>query len=142
MSMPSAVLNGRAHDGDVADVDPAARPRRRVFSAEYKLQILAEYDAAPEGVKGSVLRREGLYSSHVTEWRKARDAGALDGLKTQVRRSRRHPAEVELEKLRRRHERTEAELARTRLALDLLGKASALLESLAESADTDEGSTT
>jgi hypothetical protein len=53
MSMPTAVLNGRAHDGGVADVDPAARPRRRVFSAEYKLAILAEYAAAPEGVSGT-----------------------------------------------------------------------------------------
>lgn len=141
MSLPSAVLNGRAHDGGVADGDPAARPRRRVFSAEYKAQILAEYDAAPDGAKGSILRREGLYSSHVTEWRRARDAGVLDGLESQTRRPKRHRAELELEKLRRRHERTEAELARTRLALDIMGKASALLESLAESADNERPST-
>ena len=141
MSMPSAVLNGRAHDGGVADDDPAARPRRRVFSAEYKLAVLAEYDAAPEGAKGSILRREGLYSSHVTEWRKARDGGALGALKSGGGRPKRHPAEVELDKLRRRHERTEAELARTRLALDLMGKASALLELVAESADNDKPST-
>ena len=116
-------------------------PRRRVFSAEYKLAVLAEYDAAPEGEKGSILRREGLYSSHVTEWRRARDAGALVALQTATRKPARHPAEVELEKLRRRHERTEAELARTRLALDLMGKASALLESLVESADSERPST-
>ena len=141
MSMPTAVLNGRAHDGGVADEDPAARPRRRSFSADYKLAILAEYDAAPEGEKGSILRREGLYSSHVTEWRRARDLGGLGALEPRTRKSKRHPAEVELEKLQRRHERTEAELARTRLALDLMGKASALLESLAESADSDKPST-
>jgi len=139
--MPTAVLNGRAHDGGVADDDPAARPRRRVFTAGYKLTILAEYDAAPDGEKGSILRREGLYSSHVTEWRRARDAGALDALEPRTRQAKRHPAEIELEKLRRRHERTEAELARTRLALDLMGKASALLESLAESADNERPST-
>ena len=141
MSMPSAVLNGRAHDGGVAVDDPAARPRRRTFSAEYKLAVLAEYDAAPDGEKGSILRREGLYSSHVTEWRRARDVGALGALESRVRQSKRHPAEVELEKLRRRHERTEAELARTKLAVEILGKASALLESLAESADTERPST-
>jgi transposase len=141
MSMPSAVLNGRAHDGGVAEDDPAARPRRRAFSAEYKLAVLAEYDAAPEGEKGSILRRESLYSSHVTEWRRARDVGALGALEPRTRQAKRHPAEVELEKLRRRHERTEAELARTRLALDLMGKASALLESLAESADNERPST-
>ena len=138
--MPSAVLNGGAHHGGVADDDPAARPRRRVFTAEYKLGVLSEYDAAPEGEKGSILRREGLYSSHVTEWRKARDAGALGALESRARQSKRHPAEVELEKLRRQHQRTEAELARTKLALDLLGKASALLESLAESADNERPS--
>lgn len=136
--MPSALLNGRAHDDGVVDDDPSARPRRRVFSAEYKLGILAEYDAAPDGVKGSILRREGLYSSHVTEWRKARDLGALYALKSQARQPKRHPAEVELEKLRRRHERTEVELKKTRAALELMGKASALLELLAESADTDK----
>ena len=141
MSMPSAVLNGRAHDGGVAVDDPAARPRRRTFSAEYKLAVLADYDAAPDGEKGSILRREGLYSSHVTEWRRARDVGALGALESRTRESKRHPAEVELEKLRRRHERTEAELARTKLAVEILGKASALLESLAESADNERPST-
>ena len=141
MSMPSAVLNGRAHDGGVADSDPAARPRRRVFSAEYKLSVLAEYDAAPDGEKGSILRREGLYSSHVTEWRKARVAGSLRALESRSRQAKRHPAEVELEKLRRRHERTETELAKTRAALELMGKASALLELLVESADSEKPST-
>lgn len=142
MSMPSAVLLGRAHDGGVVDdVDPAARPRRRLFTAEYKLALLDEYDAAPDGAKGSVLRREGLYSSHVTEWRKARDAGAFEALTVKVRQPKRHPAEIELDRLRRRSERTEAELARTRLALEIMGKASALLELLAESADIETRST-
>jgi transposase-like protein len=140
MSLPTALLDGRAHNGDVPEIDPAARPQRRRFTAEYKQTILAEYEAAPEGEKGSVLRREGLYSSQITEWRQARDAGALDGLEPGVRKPKRSATEVELEKLKRKHERTEAELARTRLALDIMGKASALLESLAESADTDKKS--
>jgi len=142
MSLPTALLDGRAHNGDVPEIDPAARPQRRRFTAEYKQTILAEYEAAPEGEKGSVLRREGLYSSQITEWRQARDAGALDGLEPGVRKPKRSATEVELEKLKRKHERTEAELARTRLALDIMGKASALLESLAESADTDKKSPT
>jgi len=141
MTMPPAVLNGRAKNDGVADPDPAARPRRRAFSAEYKLGVLADYDAAPDGEKGSILRREGLYSSHVTEWRKARDAGSLQALESRTRQPKRHPAEIELDKLRRRQARTEAELARTRAALELLGKASALLELLAESADHDKPST-
>jgi hypothetical protein len=56
----------------------AEQPKRRTFTAEYKLAMVAEYDAATEpGAKGALLRREGLYSSHIIEWRRARDAGAL-----------------------------------------------------------------
>ena len=137
MSMPSSVLHGRAHDGEVAKDDPAPKPKKRTFGAEYKLAVLAEYEAAPEGLKGSVLRREGLYSSQITEWRQAREAGLAGALGTHVRQPKRHPAELELEKLRRKHERTEAELARTRLALEIMGKANALLEQLSESAAND-----
>ena len=140
MSLPTAVLDGRAQNGVVPEIDPAARPQRRKFSAEYKAKILSEYEAAPDGEKGSVLRREGLYSSQITEWRQARDAGALGGLDPGVRKPKRTATEVELEKLKAKHERTEAELARTRMALEIMGKASALLESLAESADTDKPS--
>lgn len=140
--MPIAVLNGRVHDVGVSEgVDPAARPTRRRFTAEYKLSVLAEYDAALDGMKGSILRREGLYSSHLTEWRKARDAGAMTGLETRSKGSKRHPAEIELERERRRRERAEAELARSRAALDLMGKAHALLELLSESAGSNRPST-
>jgi hypothetical protein len=55
------------------------RARRRSFTAKYKLEVLAAYDAAPEGAKGAILRREGLYSSHLVDWRRARDAGAWPG---------------------------------------------------------------
>ena len=71
-----------AHDGVVDEPDPAARPRRRSFTADYKARILDEYDALPVGSseRGALLRREGLYSSHLAEWRKARDTGAQQGL--------------------------------------------------------------
>ena len=145
MTMPTALLNGRAHDVGVADddADPGARPRRRVFTAEYKVAILAEYDAAEaDGSKGSILRREGLHSSHIVEWRRARDAGALAAMRAATPgRAKRPAAEVELERLRRRNERLEAELAKTRSALDVMGKLHALLEELSESADTDPKST-
>src|SRR5215213_11255474 len=126
------------HDGVMAD-DPAARPRRRRFSPEYKLAILAEYDRLTEpGDKGALLRREGLYTSHIVEWRRAREAGALAGLAGlagQGRARKRTPEQVELERVRRRNQRLEAELARTRAALEIVGKAHALLEQLSESAD-------
>jgi transposase-like protein len=84
VSMTAALV--APHDGVMAD-DPAARPRRRRFSPEYKLAILAEYDRLTEpGDKGALLRREGLYTSHIVEWRRARDAGALSGLAAQGRR--------------------------------------------------------
>ena len=109
----------------------ADRPKRRTFTAEYKASILAEYEAADRGERGVILRREGLYSSHVVEWRKAAQAGARSGLgpPTKDRRDR------EIEQLRSRAERAEAELVRTRAALDLVGKAHALLETLSESAE-------
>lgn len=140
MTMTSASLNGRAHTGGVSDdeIDPAARPTRRSFTAEYKAEILAEYDSHPKGSseRGAILRREGLYSSHISEWRRQAEAGAREGLarKSTKRRSR---EEVELEKLRRQNERLEAELAKTKTALEITGKVHALLEQLSESADTD-----
>ncbi len=138
MTMTTASLLARAHDGAVDEPDPAARPRRRSFSAEYKARILDEYDRLPSGSqeRGALLRREGLYSSHVAEWRKARDAGARQAL-VPTAKARRSPEQVELERLRRKTERLEAELARTRLALEITGKAHALLDLLSESADCD-----
>jgi transposase len=129
-------LNGRAHDGVVASGKD--RPRRRTFSAEYKLAILNEVDAATEpGQVGEILRREGLYSSHLVEWRRAREAGALAGLSTPPRRRRRSPEQAAMERLRVENERLQAELAKTRTALDIVGKAHALLEQLSESAAPD-----
>jgi transposase len=61
------------------DPEVPEKARRRTFTAQYKLDVVAEYDAAAAGEKGAVLRREGLYSSHVIEWRRPRDAGALAG---------------------------------------------------------------
>jgi transposase len=64
--------------------------RRRTFTAKYKLEILAADEAAPDGEKGA-LRREGLYSSHIVDWRRARDAGALAALAVPRGRKRRDP---------------------------------------------------
>ncbi len=141
MTMTTASLRARAHDGVVDEPDPAARPRRRTFTAEYKERILDEYDALGAGSseRGALLRREGLYTSHIAEWRKARDAGAREGLAPKVKQ-RRSPEQVELERLRRRTERLEAELERTKTALEITGKVHALLEQLSESADSEKKS--
>ncbi len=118
--------------------DPAPRPKRRTFTSEYKLRIVAEYDAAPRNEKGAVLRRERLYHSHVKEWRAARDAGALENLidrRTSPARAKKSAAEVENERLRQQVERLQKDLARNKAALEVMGKASALLEMISESAD-------
>jgi transposase-like protein len=126
--------------------DPAPRPSRRVFSPEYKLAIVAEYENAPNGEKGAILRREGLYSSHVIEWTRARDAGALTDPQANsavpAKRSRKSAEQIELEKLRRQNEKLKSDLVKTRLALGIMGKAHALLEELSGSAENDEPPTT
>ena len=140
MTMTTASLNRRAHTGGVTDddTDPAARPTRRRFSADYKAEILAEYDSHAKGSeeRGAILRREGLYSSHISEWRKQAQAGAREGLARKSKK-RRSAEEIELDKLRRQNERLTAELQKTQTALEITGKVHALLEQLSESADTE-----
>lgn len=129
---PSSPSGPRSAEG------PSPRPSRRSFSPEYKLAIVVEYENAPNGEKGAILRREGLYSSHVIEWTRARDAGALEGVADSRRSEKRTKPSVEaaeLERLRARNAKLEAELKKTRTALDIMGKAHALLEQLSESAE-------
>jgi transposase len=122
--------SGVADDGPMGP--RAQQPKRRSFTAEYKLAVIAEYDAATEpGAKGALLRREGLYSSHIIEWRRARDAGALAGALAGVadkpRPAGRSQADRDAERLRADNERLRAELVKTRAAWDVVGKAHALL---------------
>jgi len=132
---------GVPDDGRVGeDSGPRSdRPKRRSFTPEYKLAMVDEYDRLTEpGAKGAFLRREGLYHSHLIEWRRARDTGALNALAARpsgpVGKS---PAEKETERLRWENERLARELAKQKAALEIMGKAHALLELLSESADTD-----
>ena len=129
----------RAQNGAVTDeIDPAAAPTRRTFTPEQKLAILAAHDEATEpGAKGALLRREGIYSSQITEWKKARETGSLAALGAKPSSVRSADAK-EADRLRKKNERLEAELKKTRTALDIVGKAHALLELLSESADTEE----
>jgi transposase len=128
-----------AHHAAMADeITLPERPVRRTFSAAYKLAILTEYEAATEdGAKGAILRREGLYTSHISEWRRAREAGALAGLDPRPRPRTMNPEQRELARVRRRAERAEAELAKARLVIDIQGKASELLERLQAESDED-----
>ena len=143
VSTPS---DDRAGPAASSGADPAPRPTRRVFNPEYKLAIVAEYENAPNGQKGVILRREGLYSSHIIEWARARDAGALAGdsaeSATPAKRVKKTVEQVELEKLRRHNGKLVADLKKTRMALDIMGKAHALLAELSESAENEQPPTT
>jgi transposase len=138
MTMTSTSVVDRAHNGMVSNdhddaVDPAAKATRRRFSREFKVQIVEEYDAADRSERGALLRREGLYTSHISEWR-----NQLASAEQPARTARRRSAEqAELERLRKRNARLESELRSTRLALEITGKAHALLEMLSESAGID-----
>ncbi len=119
--------------GEPAQPGPrAGQPRRRSFTAEYKARVLAEYDAAPRGQRGQILRREGLYNTHLIDWRKTANAGAANAL--QPRKP--DPRDKEIAALRARAEKAEADLARTQIALEIVGKAHELLEKLSESTGT------
>jgi transposase len=136
MTMPTLIE--RAHDVAVGDAPRPDRPQRRRFTADYKLAILADYDRlSADGAKGALLRREGLHSSHIVEWRRAREAGTLYRSGAAPAGPKPAASAAALAKANRRAERAEAELAKTRMALEIMGKAHALLEMLAESADFD-----
>lgn len=123
----------RAHDEAMGGDDPIlpGRPRRRSFTADYKLAVLDELDGCVgDGDKGAVVRREGLYSSHIAEWRRARDAGALAGLAPRARGRKVTAEQAELARVRRRAERAEADLAKAKLVIEIQGKASELLGQL------------
>ncbi len=115
----------------VPDPELVERASRRRFSAEYKLKILKQAEACTRpGEIGALLRREGLYTSHLTAWRKQRDAGALAGLDRKRGRKPADPREAELAALRRRAERAEAELDKARKVIEIQGNVSALLEQM------------
>jgi transposase-like protein len=106
-----------------------AVPKRRFMSAEYKLRILKEVEACREpGEVGAVLRREGLYSSHLTDWRRQREQGALSALaRKRGRKSRRNPLADENERLRREIGRLEARLEQAETIIEVQKKVASIL---------------
>lgn len=107
-----------------------AYAKRRSFTAEYKLRLLAELDAARQpGAIGALLRREGLYCSHLVTWRRERQAGILQGLTPHKRgpKSKRNPQEEEMQKLRRENQRLTEELRKAAIVIDVQKKVGALL---------------
>lgn len=128
---------GVTGEQDRPDPEVPQKARRRTFTAQYKLDVVAEYDAAATGEKGAVLRREGLYSSHVIEWRRARDAGTLARPRG---RPAADPRDAQIARLQKQKAKLEQELAKARFVVDVQAKLQALLETISESADTEPGS--
>ena len=120
--------NGRAHAGAMPDPEVLEHPRRRRFTAAYKLAVLTEVDATTEtGAIGAILRREGLYSSHLVDWRRARDRGALEALARPLGRPRPNPLAGQVEGLRRENARLTARLTTAERIIEIQSKVSALL---------------
>src|SRR5207237_5474321 len=115
----------------VADPELVEQAKRRTFTARYKARILAEADACTRpGEVGEMLRREGLYTSHLTYWRKQRKDGALKELGKPRGRKPADKRDAQIAALTRRAERAEAELQKARRVIEIQGNVSALLEEM------------
>jgi transposase len=121
-----------------------AKAKRRIFTAEYKLRILQEAEAAAgkRGGIGTLLRREGLYSSLLATWRRERSNGILEALTPQKRgpKSKRHPLEEENLKLQRQNARLTEELRKAHIIIDVQKKVAALLGRPIPEPDPEENS--
>lgn len=124
------------------DPEVVADAKHRTFTAEYKLKILAEADAAASqpGAIGALQRREGLYSSHLVTWRRERREGILKGLTPHKRgpKSKRNPQEEEMQKLRRENQRLTEQLRKAEIVIDVQKKVGALLGWPLPKADPEE----
>jgi transposase len=113
----------------VAGPDPEVRPARHVYPAALKLRVLAELDAADsKAERGEILRREGLYSSLVSEWRKQRERGALEAMRARRPGPKGDPVRAENARLRGRVEELEQRLVTAEELIVAQGKVSALLQ--------------
>ena len=121
--------------------DPAARPVRRSFTAEYRARVVAEYEAAPHGQKAAVLRREGLYQSQIRRWAVARAALADDPASPR-RPHRPAGSRSEPGRLRAENQRLTRELARSQAVVEIMGKLQGLLEAISGSTGTPPMPTT
>jgi transposase len=135
----SEAAAGRAAPEGVPNPELVEGPKRRQFTAAYKLGILREADACTQaGETGALLRREGLYSSHLSSWRKQREVGALTALARKRGRKPADPLGAENAELRRRAERAEAELLKAQRVIEVQGNVSALLGDLLEPESAQE----
>ena len=127
--------DGTAPDGS----ERRKTPVKRSFSPEYKLSILAEYDAASEtGEKGAILRREGLYSSLIADWKRQHRQGLLKAALGRTDGGRGGPSLREVARLKAENERLRSKLAQAEVIIGVQGKVHALLEEISKSATLDD----
>jgi len=144
MTMTTITIDDTEHQTGGVIEPPTPNPEvlersagRRQFSAKYKAKILAEYDALPRLERGAMLRREGLYSSLMTTWRRQRDEGAREALARPAGRQKADPRDREITGLKREVDRLESELDKSRRVIEIQGKLSALLETLASNSTAE-----
>ena len=137
-------VSGGAALAELPDPELRERAQRRRFTSAYKLAIVREADGLADrpGEIGALLRREGLYSSHLTKWRRLRDEGALEALSRPRGPKPPHPLEVENAQLKRRLARAEAELEKAHKVIEVQGNVSALLGELLEPRSANPESST
>lgn len=123
---------------EVSDPHVAERAKRRSYTAKYKAEILAEYDRLDRDGRGALLRREGLYSSLISEWRKQASKGAMEALGKTKGRPPADPVERENARLKAQVAKLQAEVETSRRVIEVQGKLSALLEQLATGGAIDE----
>ena len=110
------------------DPEVPEKPKRRQFTAAYKLRIVEEADRCTQpGEIGALLRREGLYSSHLTTWRRQRREGTLQGLGRRRGRQGKDPLQAEVEALRRENQRLRRRLEQAQVVIEVQKKLSGLL---------------
>jgi transposase-like protein len=129
--MTAVVPHAGAMDETPDPEVPERAKRPRSYSARYKAEVLAEYERLDKAGKGALLRREGLYTSLISEWRKQRDRGALAALAKPAGRQPADPRDQQLARLRRENQRLAGELDKARKVIEVQGKLSALLGQLA-----------
>ena len=118
-----------------------AKAKRRQYTAEYKLRILREVDACQGyGEIGALLRREGVYSSSLTNWRRQRERGELDSLSPQKRGPKPDPQAVELARLKRENERLRERLRKAEMIIDVQKKVAQMLGEMSDETEADEPS--
>ena len=143
-SAAAAKAGADSVSGSRPDPEVVAKPKRRTYTAEYKQRILEEAEAvaATRGGLGALLRREGLYSSLLTYWRRERAQGVLEALTPQKRgpKSKRHSLEEENQKLRRQNARLSEDLRKAQIIIEVQKKVAALLGNPIPEQDPEEQS--